>query len=64
MDGSYRAFGRFLLKEQPAGGRTGILPCGSRCVAEKKWYGDLDTISEEEASLVYGYWIARVTNGP
>lgn len=60
MDGSYIGIpGRFLLKEQPAGGRTGFT-LWQPLRGGEEMYGDLDTISEEEASLVYGYWIARV----
>ena len=47
------------MKEQPAGGRTGFT-LWQPLRGGEEMYGDLDTISEEEASLVYGYWIARV----
>lgn len=51
--------GRFLIEEQPAGGETGFkfwLPLAGG----ELHYETLENLSEDEASRIYGYWIARL----
>lgn len=51
--------GRFLIREQPGGGKTGFTlwqPMkGGRCL-----YDELDNLEEDVADCLYGYWIARI----
>lgn len=51
--------GRFLLAEQPAGGRTGFT-LWQPLRGGEEMYDSLEEIDEETAALVYGYWIARL----
>lgn len=59
-DGNYIAIpGRFLIDEQPAGGRTGFT-LWQPLRGGEEMYRDLNTISDEMALMIYGYWIARI----
>ena len=49
--------GRFLLEEQPAGGRTGFT-LWQPLRGGETMYVCLDDIDDETARSVYGYWIA------
>ena len=51
--------GRFLLEEQPAGGVTGFTLWQPLNGGESH-YDTLETMSENAAETVYGYWIARL----
>ena len=49
--------GRFLMAEQPAGGKTGFT-LWQPLRGGEELYRDLDEMTEEEAENIYGYWIA------
>lgn len=51
--------GRFLLEEQPAGGVTGFT-LWQPLAGGEGLYEDLETMDEEAARTVYGYWVARL----
>lgn len=51
--------GRFLLEDQPAGGRTGFT-LWQPLRGGEEMYGTLADMEEEAAEMVYGYWIARI----
>lgn len=51
--------GRFLLEEQPAGGVTGFT-LWQPLAGGEELYDSLDTLAEDAAETVYGYWIARL----
>lgn len=56
--GSYIAIpGRFLLEDQPAGGKTGFTLWQPLRGGERMYTG-LDDMDDEAARTVYGYWIA------
>lgn len=58
--GSYIAIpGRFLLAEQPAGGTTGFT-LWQPLKGGEIYYNRLEDMGQEEASMVYGYWIAAI----
>lgn len=59
-DASYIAIpGRFLIAEQPAGGKTGFT-LWQPLRGGEEIYRDLEGMTEEEAENVYGYWIAAI----
>ena len=59
-EGSFIAIpGRFLLEEQPAGGVTGFT-LWQPLAGGEGLYESLETMDEEAAKTVYGYWIARL----
>lgn len=49
--------GRFLIEEQPAGGKTGFT-LWQPLKGGEELYANLEEIDEETAAAVYGYWIA------
>ena len=51
--------GRFLLEEQPAGGRTGFT-LWQPLRGGEELYSGLGDMDEATARLVYGYWIAAL----
>ncbi|MBS5334217.1 MAG: hypothetical protein KHY62_01695 [Firmicutes bacterium] len=51
--------GRFLLEDQPAGGKTGFT-LWQPLKGGEEMYGNLETINSDTATMVYGYWIAQV----
>ena len=51
--------GRFLLAEQPAGGRTGFT-LWQPLRGGEEMYDSLDAMPEKTAELIYGYWIAGI----
>lgn len=51
--------GRFMIEEQPAGGRTGFT-LWQPLRGGEELYGDLEDISDEAAKTIYGYWIAGI----
>ena len=51
--------GRFLIAEQPAGGKTGFT-LWQPLRGGEELYQNLDRITGEEAEMVYGYWIAVI----
>ena len=58
--GSFIAIpGRFLLEEQPAGGVTGFT-LWQPLAGGEGLYESLETMDEEAAHTVYGYWVARL----
>jgi len=58
--GSYIAVpGRFLLEDQPAGGRTGFT-LWQPLRGGEELYAGLDDMDEESARRIYGYWIAAL----
>lgn len=59
-EGSFIAIpGRFLLEEQPAGGVTGFT-LWQPLAGGEGLYESLETMDEEAAHTVYGYWVARL----
>ena len=62
-EGSFIAIpGRFLLEEQPAGGVTGFT-LWQPLAGGEGLYESLETMDEEAARTVYGYWVARLDPG-
>ena len=58
--GSFLAIpGRFLLEEQPAGGVTGFT-LWQPLAGGEELFDSLETLSENQAREVYGYWIAAL----
>ena len=51
--------GRFLVEDQPAGGKTGFT-LWQPLRGGEEMYGSLENISDDTASMVYGYWIACI----
>ena len=51
--------GRFLMEEQPAGGKTGFT-LWQPLRGGEEMYVCLEQIEEKVALEIYGYWIARV----
>lgn len=51
--------GRFLLKEQPAGGVTGFT-LWQPLKGGEELYANLEEMQEDKAELIYGYWIACI----
>ncbi len=51
--------GRFLLEEQPAGGKTGFT-LWQPLRGGEELYKSLTEMEEEIAYKVYGYWIAKI----
>ncbi len=51
--------GRFMLSEQPAGGKTGFT-LWQPIRGGEEWYDELQHLDEEKAGFIYGYWIARI----
>ncbi|MBR5516585.1 MAG: hypothetical protein IKU53_01310, partial [Firmicutes bacterium] len=51
--------GRFLLEEQPAGGKTGFT-LWQPLKGGEEMYASLETMDEETSLVIYGYWIARI----
>ena len=51
--------GRFLLEDQPAGGRTGFT-LWQPLAGGETYYGHLEEMDEATAKQVYGYWIAAL----
>ena len=51
--------GRFMLEEQPAGGKTGFTLWHPLRGGEEMYPG-LSDMDEKTAELVYGYWIAAI----
>lgn len=51
--------GRFLVEDQPAGGKTGFT-LWQPLRGGEEMYGRLEDMDEETAKEVYGYWIACV----
>ena len=51
--------GRFMLKEQPAEGKTGFT-LWQPLRGGEELYESLEEIDEETAERVYGYWIAKI----
>lgn len=51
--------GRFLLEEQPAGGRTGFT-LWQPLRGGETLYSGLEDMDEETARSIYGYWIAAL----
>ena len=51
--------GRFLVEDQPAGGKTGFT-LWQPLRGGEEMYGRLEDMEEETAKEVYGYWIACV----
>lgn len=49
--------GRFMLSEQPAQGSTGFT-LWQPLRGGELFYGELETISDEAAEQIFGYWIA------
>ena len=58
--GSFLAIpGRFLLEEQPAGGVTGFT-LWQPLAGGEELFDSLESLSENQARDVYGYWIAAL----
>lgn len=51
--------GRFLIEDQPAGGRTGFT-LWQPLRGGEELFGSLEEMDEDTASQVYGYWIASL----
>lgn len=51
--------GRFLLDEQPAGGKTGFT-LWQPLKGGESHYESLEEIDKETANKIFGYWIARI----
>lgn len=51
--------GRFIMEEQPAGGKTGFTLWQPLCGGEEM-YDNLEDIDEDTARKIYGYWIAKI----
>ncbi len=51
--------GRFLLREQPAGGKTGFT-LWQPLRGGEELYESLEVLDEETAEVIYGYWIAKL----
>lgn len=51
--------GRFLIEEQPAGGKTGFT-LWQPLRGGEVLYGSLEEMDEKISYKVYGYWIARI----
>ena len=51
--------GRFLIEEQPAGGKTGFTLWQPLSGGESH-YDSLEEMDEETAYMIYGYWIAKI----
>ena len=51
--------GRFLLEDQPAGGKTGFT-LWQPLRGGEEMYGTLENMGSDTATMVYGYWIAQV----
>ena len=51
--------GRFLVEDQPAGGRTGFT-LWQPLKGGEAYYGSLESMDEDIARQVYGYWIAAL----
>lgn len=51
--------GRFLIEEQPAGGKTGFT-LWQPLKGGEQMYDSLETIDEHVALKLYGYWIAKL----
>ena len=51
--------GRFLLEEQPAGGKTGFT-LWQPLKGGEVYYTSLEEMDEETARKIFGYWIARI----
>lgn len=51
--------GRFLIEEQPAGGKTGFT-LWQPLRGGEEMYRSLENIGDKEAEVVYGYWIAGI----
>lgn len=59
-DGSFIGIpGRFLLEDQPAGGRTGF-KLWQPLRGGEALYGGLEDMDETTAHSIYGYWIAAL----
>jgi len=54
--------GRFLVEDQPAGGKTGFT-LWQPLRGGEEMYGSLENISDDTASMVYGYCIDEKTLG-
>ena len=60
MNGDYIGIpGRFLLEEQPAGGKTGFT-LWQPLKGGERYYTSLEEMDEETAHKIFGYWIARI----
>ena len=51
--------GRFMLEEQPAGGKTGFT-LWQPLRGGEEMYSGLSDMDEKTAELVYGYWTAAI----
>lgn len=51
--------GRFLLEEQPAGGKTGFT-LWQPLRGGEDMYDSLENMEYDKAVIIYGYWIAEV----
>ena len=51
--------GRFLLEEQPAGGKTGFT-LWQPLIGGEELYKNLEEMDAEIADKIYGYWIAKL----
>lgn len=51
--------GRFLIEEQPAGGKTGFT-LWQPLKGGEQMYDSLETMDERVALKLYGYWIAKL----
>ena len=51
--------GRFLISEQPAGGKTGFT-LWQPLTGGEELYQTLDAMTEEQTKSIYGYWIAAI----
>ncbi len=51
--------GRFLIEEQPAGGKTGFT-LWQPLNGGEELYESLENMDEEIAYMIYGYWIAKI----
>lgn len=51
--------GRFLLEEQPAGGKSGFT-LWQPIKGGEQFFDTLETIEDEMADSIYGYWIAAL----
>ena len=51
--------GRFLLEEQPAGGKTGFT-LWQPLKGGEELYTSLEDMDDELALEIYGYWIAKI----
>ena len=52
--------GRFLLSEQPAGGRTGF-SLWQPLKGGENYYDNLEQMGEDVQDYIFGYWIAKLS---